>query len=118
MEPQYAKKYIAEFARMLKPGGVLMFQEPSELKPEWKLRFKNFNRGFRGSVKRLLPKTWLNFYRKVRSQLFNLPIMEVYGIEKAEVDDLLNQLGFRIIEAKEFGDAGPEWVSYRYVAVK
>ncbi len=29
MRPDYAKKYIAEFLRVLAPGGLLLFQEPS-----------------------------------------------------------------------------------------
>jgi SAM-dependent methyltransferase len=29
MRPDYAKKYIAEFLRLLAPGGLLLFQEPS-----------------------------------------------------------------------------------------
>lgn len=29
MEPRYAKRYIAEFLRVVKPGGLVLFQQPS-----------------------------------------------------------------------------------------
>lgn len=33
MQPQYSRKYIEEFLRILAPGGVLLFQIPSHLAP-------------------------------------------------------------------------------------
>src|SRR3989344_3800074 len=115
MEPQYAKGYIQEFARILRPKGVLVFQLPSALKPQWKSLYE---RGIRGVVKKLFSKKLLNFYRKIRARLTRTPIMEMYGIEKNEVVSFLERLNFTIINVAEVGDAGPEWISNRYVAVK
>ena len=36
MKPEFAKAYLREFARILKPNGVLVFQLPSEPSFTWK----------------------------------------------------------------------------------
>lgn len=46
------------------------------------------------------------------------PRMEMYGIEKVEVIDILRSEGARVLEIVEENWAGPEWLSFQYFATK
>jgi ubiquinone/menaquinone biosynthesis C-methylase UbiE len=118
MEPVFAKQYMQEFIRLLKPGGLLIFQQPSRLRPEWQLFRQQFDKGIKGFIKRLVPPNALNRYRRLRAKFIHQPTMELYGIEKADVEALLITSGASLLDVSEFGDAGPEWVSYRYSVTK
>jgi ubiquinone/menaquinone biosynthesis C-methylase UbiE len=50
MEPKYSKKYIKEFLRVLKPGGMLIFQVPSKPYPPEYLD-KNNENGYSSELK-------------------------------------------------------------------
>jgi SAM-dependent methyltransferase len=46
------------------------------------------------------------------------PRMEMYGVEKDKVIELLKSRGARVLDIREDGFAGPEWISYQYFATR
>lgn len=118
MEPRYAKGYIREFLRVIKPGGVVVFQEPSRLTVYGAEANHRETKGMKAKIKLLIPAQLMNLFRKWRAKITQAPIMEIYGIEKKEMTNFLLEKGAKIINISEFGDSGPEWVSYRYCMTK
>lgn len=107
--PEYSKKYIKEFLRLLKPGGLLLFQlpgEPSALMqkypPALKARLKNF-----------LPKFLLSAYYRIKHYFY--PVVEMYGIRKEEVTKFLKENGATIIDIRPNDSAGQNWNSFQYL---
>lgn len=115
MNPQYAKKYIAEFVRILVPGGLMVFQLPSELVEKNPIK----NR-----INALLPTPALELYRKTKFKFVDLyhqhPRMEMHGIRKTEVAKFLEKQNARIIEARidKRETAEQHWVSFVYYVTK
>ncbi len=114
VEPRYSKRYLAEFLRALKPDGILVFQLPSHLTNEFRLRSLG---------KKVVPSSLLYNYRKARygAQHADNPdkygAMEMYGVPRAEVESLLEQAGGRVISVTQDSHAG-NWISFRYVVQK
>ena len=100
MEPRFMKNYLSEFARILKPNGLLVFQLPSEAKVSI-LKLNKF-----------LPSL-LYLYRKLKYG-FSTPIMEMYYINKKELVPFMQQHGAMLVDAVPYESAGPEWESFRY----
>jgi ubiquinone/menaquinone biosynthesis C-methylase UbiE len=125
MKPRYAKQYLREFVRLLVPGGVLVFQMPSE-----EVETPSLQRSVRRLIKPFVPKAWLKWHRRrMRYRRMTqhrrrpptpraAPRMEMYGIKCRVVERLVNDGGARIIDVLEDGLAGPAWVSRRYCVVK
>ena len=109
MEPRYAEAYLREFARILKPGGALVFQMPSEPIP-----------GLKGWVRRALAtpllQRGLNLYKRIR--LRQDCAMEMYGIPVPRVRAILNEAGMDLVAESACTSAGPNWLSFRYLAQK
>lgn len=106
MEPQYAKKYIQEFLRILKPGGTLVFQIPSAKKQlMWKILY---------FIKSVLPSSLLIIYQKVRKKAK----IEMYGIKKWEIIEILEQENIKIIDVIENWKSGKNWISFQYCITK
>jgi hypothetical protein len=110
MEPQYSRKYIEEFIRILSPSGLLVFQLPTA--PPWISR-----KTPRQSIKSALPIGLLNIYRKLRYGGIK-PVMQMYGIDKVEVVKLLNEQGAGIAHTKQEPMAEEGWSSYLYFVRK
>lgn len=105
IRPQFAKRYLEEFVRVLAPGGVLVFQLPSKQ--------------VEGAVTRMQQIMHAAYYRVVRPLLpFAEPVIEMHGIEKPDVVKLLESRGAKILEISPDGSAGPVWESYRYMATR
>lgn len=114
MEPGYARRYIAEFLRVLKPGGLLAFQLPSHMKPDGTVR---------GRIRQILPASLILRYRSTRDHIRrvpNAPRMEMYGIPREAVVHLLERGGAKVVRVSldEQDTAHEQWVCYRYFAVK
>ncbi len=127
IEPIYSKVYLAEFMRILKPGGVLFFQLTSHRFSEGAPRSTSVPAPRRGTRAALSSAYWKarealhalklkwTYRLKIAS---NRPIIPMHGVGQDEVRALLAQHGGRIVEASDDRSAGPLWQSYRYVVVK
>jgi ubiquinone/menaquinone biosynthesis C-methylase UbiE len=112
MEPPYARKYIAEFVRVAAPGGIILFQMPSQRLPEKKENtllthwpptlFKRIRRRLRRRL-----NVWFAFD----------PLMEMHAIPQDEVRRLLEQNGAAVLQVTPYQAAG-ELESWAYLARK
>lgn len=101
--PAAALRYIAEFVRVLKPGGVGMFQVPA------------------GRVPRTAAGRW--WYRVQRQHLRRLwkavrgkPPIEMHRVPRAEVEAALTAAGARIAEVRDI--SGGRARNFRYCFVR
>lgn len=97
MPARFAKRYIAEFLRVLNPSGLLLFQVPSRRK---------------GRVLRLRSQAQALFGSLVHPIA---PHVIMRGIPKKEVVRVVTQYGGEILDIAEDQSAGPTWESYRYL---
>jgi SAM-dependent methyltransferase len=115
MRPNDQRRNLAELVRVLAPGGIFVFQLPSEPLPVpepqggWP-RLK-------GRIKSISPSFVLVPYRRVRRELTSLghgPRMDMWGQPEDEVRRYITTLGAKIIsvtpDAMAFG-----WSGFRYV---
>lgn len=105
IEPRHTRRYLAELLRVLKVGGVLLFQLPSEPAPE----------PTRG-LKRLVPRPLRRGLRRLR-RLREFPRMECFGIPRGDVEVLLVAAGGTVLDVVPDSSA-PAWRSYRYCVRK
>lgn len=110
MEPQYAKNYIKEFLRVLRPGGVAVFQIPE--RPTTPTQNSN---SLKQRIKNLIPEPVLAFYRHLTPG--SRPLIEMYGITREEIKTLVWESGGEIIAIKEDKSA-EKWMSYQYTVNK
>ena len=99
MVPGYSTAYIREFARVLAPGGVVVFQIPSE--------------------RTVRPKAAGDTAARPQSPLApDDPPMEMHGVPRSQVQSILKAGRLTTLDVSEIGSAGPDWTSYRYCATK
>ena len=105
MPPRYARGYMLEFLRVLKPGGLAVFQIPS--RP-------------RSAMQRLLqpikPTAAWRWYQRLRYG--DAPVMNMYGVPRQEVVRLVEEHGGRIIDVQPDDNADAAWESFRYAVTK
>jgi 2-polyprenyl-3-methyl-5-hydroxy-6-metoxy-1,4-benzoquinol methylase len=97
MPVRFAKKYIAEFLRVLSPDGLLLFQLPSR------------RAGSLARVRSLAHELFDPLLHPIR------PRVVMRGIPQKEVVQLLAEHGGEILDIAADESAGPEWESYRYL---
>ncbi len=95
MPPPLALGYVREFHRVVRPGGVVVFQLPTA--PA---------RDLSGLALRLLPEPVAVRLRRG---------MEMHGTPEAEVRASVDALGARLVTADADTSAGPRWQSRLYV---
>jgi SAM-dependent methyltransferase len=105
VENRYARRYLAELVRVLRPGGVLVAGVPSRPRTTP-----------RGRLFALLPNGVLNVWRRLRYR--HLGVMELHGLPTDEVVALLRAVGGQVVEVSPDDALGRDWDSYRYIAVK
>lgn len=110
MAPRYSQNYIQEFLRILSPEGLLVFQLPDAPASAHK-------RTLRQVIKSLTPDALLSMYRKLRHGDFK-PVMQMYGVDKNQLVNLLDVCGADIINIKQEPMAEAGWVSYLYFVKK
>ena len=125
MKPEYAKSYIKEFLRVLKPQGVLIFQLPSRILTAPR-RAEASNGvapvvesvGIKGFIKRHVPELFWRWYVDLKYAVRE-PVMETYGIERSEVEEFLKSNGARIVDVvKDASVAEHNWEGFRYCVTK
>jgi ubiquinone/menaquinone biosynthesis C-methylase UbiE len=117
MEPRYAKRYVVEFLRVMRPGAVVIFQVPSELQPPPEPPPAGRARRF---LKRVLPGPVLSLnrtLRRVRRWRPRKPRMEMHGILKPEVIELLESHGGVVVDVQPDTWASG-WTGFRYCVTK
>jgi SAM-dependent methyltransferase len=106
VEPRFTRRYLGEFLRVLRPGGVLLFQLPAE-------RLPVAARGFKALVPKRLRAAW----RRLRSSL-TFPRMEEHGVPREDVEAFLASAGGDVMDVRPDDSTGPEWRGYRYCVRK
>lgn len=96
--PLYTKRYIKEFIRILAPGGLLVFQLPSE--PALTVK---------GLMIRVTPNFLLSKMRRGT---------EMYGIKKDVIVKLLSQSQATVLDIQQNSNAGSGWASLSYYVTK
>lgn len=110
MPPETAKGYLKEFVRVLAKGGVLIFQAAAEPTTVPTGSVARLGRAIGG----LFPAGLCRAYRGLRHGHH----IDMYGIPRAEVMDLLSENGASVLEALEDTSAGGQWTSFHYFAQK
>ena len=101
MEPRVAQAYLREFVRVLRPGGMLLFQLTQP-------RVRNLNG-------RLRDLAW-PVVRRLRPRL--PPKMEMHGMSKSRVVSTLQAAGGRILDTQPDNYGGKLWPGLRYAVTK
>lgn len=107
MAPKYARAYLAEFTRILAPDGLLVFRLPSE----------PAHNGLRFWIRRLAAEV---LYVRIYHRIFRRgkPLMQMYGIKREQVLQLLEQRGCEALVVEPDMSAGAAWISYRYFVAR
>lgn len=104
--PEATTRYIAEFFRILRPGGVALFQIPSGKRHDpgtfgaWLYSLR------RGTLKR--------FWKRLRGK----PPVELHYVNQGIVEEIIHDNGGRLIEARQKGSSHHWRVSIFYTAVR
>jgi ubiquinone/menaquinone biosynthesis C-methylase UbiE len=109
MPPRYIREYLAEFIRVLSPGGVLIFQLPADT------AFPVVIEG--GGLKRMLPVQVISIVRAVR-RMREFPRMEMHGLARSDVEALLARLGAPVVDVIDDRAHVADTPGFRYCAVK
>jgi ubiquinone/menaquinone biosynthesis C-methylase UbiE len=128
MLPAYAMAYIKEFVRVLAPGGILMFQIPSEnmlapansepqVQPPQGEEGDGAMQTIKRFLKRLTPRPLLVWYVQIR-YAERAPRMEMHCVEKDRVLSLLRENGAEVLDIVDDGASGAGFVSLSYTVTK
>jgi SAM-dependent methyltransferase len=101
VSPPSAERYISELVRVLRPGGVLVFQELSHRAPT-----------VRNAVLRLLPRGVRPLLRRARRGWAAAMTME--GVPRAKVTALIEAAGGEVVDVRDDAAGEPVWKGYRY----
>ena len=94
IRPSYVQRYIKEFLRVLAPGGLLLFQYPSE------------------------PISWRSRLGRWRAVLSKPRPMYMNGMDRADVVELLERCGGRVLEIRQDVDSIPGYHSFCYAVTR
>jgi ubiquinone/menaquinone biosynthesis C-methylase UbiE len=103
IRPNSVFEYLDEFKRILKNGGLLVFQMPD--------KYHNDLFGyFRENI--FIYNLYLNVKYLGKAK------METYCVRKGKIIRFMSSLGFELKLAKMNQNAGPKWKSYTYYFIK
>ena len=94
VRPRQARRYLSEFLRVLAPGGLLLFQYPSE---PIALRFR---------------------FARWKARFYRPRPMYMNGMDRDNVVDLLQQSGGRILEIQQDDRSIPGYHSFCYAVTR
>lgn len=111
MPPAYARRYIQEFFRKVRPGGTVFFQLPTRSHGRSSALLSGHS--LKQRLLSRLPARWVERYRLLRTRR---PRMDMFGMPQAEVEALIRSEGGELYAADEVPDAGDLLPSLRYFA--
>lgn len=128
MRPEYSRNYMREFLRVLSPGGVCIFQIPSELilgtnqvqqrSPKaTKISVRVKLAAFVNPMQRLYRRLTQGFFGRSQPKLV-APVMEMHAVPRREVEELIERNAGQIVHVAQDSWAGPSWLSYTYYVTK
>lgn len=104
--PEASSKYIAEFFRILRPGGVALFQIPSGPRHDPGSLGAKIYSIKRGPIRR--------FWKRIRG----LPPVEIHYINQKLIEEIIEASGGRLVDSKQQGSVRRSRVSMLYCAVR
>jgi ubiquinone/menaquinone biosynthesis C-methylase UbiE len=104
--PEASSKYIAEFFRILRPGGVALFQVPSGPRHDPGSLGAKIYSIKRGPLRR--------FWKRIRG----MPPVEIHYINQSLVEEIIEASGGRLIDVTQQGSVRGSRVSMLYCAVR
>jgi ubiquinone/menaquinone biosynthesis C-methylase UbiE len=104
--PEASSKYIAEFFRILRPGGVALFQIPSGPRHDPGSLGAKIYSIKRGPLRR--------FWKRIRG----MPPVEIHYINRSIVEEIIEASGGRLIDVTQQGSVRGSRVSMLYCAVR
>jgi SAM-dependent methyltransferase len=120
IRPAIVEGYIAELIRVLQPGGVLMFQLPEVMSVDSRRMFEEAP-VLGNPLKRNLPRPLVLAWRKLKYAFLSTstgPQIEMFGINRPEVEGLIRAAGGRLLAAKPDNSHGLEGRGYEYWVTK
>lgn len=110
MPPEVARLFLGEFAKKLRPGGVLFFQVPEHPHPSAARLLAS--KGFKARLRSLVPPVWLERYRHWRNGRGR---MDMFGVTPEDVRSALGE-GVELLASDPEDDTGGLLPSRRYFA--
>jgi SAM-dependent methyltransferase len=98
IEPRFSKGYMAEFMRVLRPGGIAVFQLLSAKFP-----------------RNLVPQPLVDAYRKLKHG--DAAFIGMFGVREGEVRRVVETAGGKVAHVDR-GAHGPRWNSHVFYTVK
>jgi SAM-dependent methyltransferase len=120
IRPAIVEGYIPELIRVLEPGGVLMFQLPEVMSVDSRRVFEEAP-VVGNPLKRRIPKPVVLAWRKVKYAFLTTaggPQIEMFGIEREEVEAHIRAAGGRLLEALPDNSHGPDGKGFEYWVTK
>ena len=116
--PRLMRRYIPELARVLSPGGVLVFQLPTEIGDPTPSFWTAPVAG--GPLKRAVPRWLVHTYRWCKYPLFRtiIPHMEMFRMARDAVVQLVEDSGARILAIDPDDSHGTDVPGFQYWATK
>ena len=113
LPPDHAGRFIAELTRVLRPGGTLFFQLPTECHPSSARLLARET--LKEHARALVPPRLLESYRHRRT---GHPRMDMFGVPRRVVERIVASAGGRLVAADECDDTGGLLPSLRYFATR
>lgn len=108
MSPRLSEGYIREFIRVLRPGGLAIFQVPSHSR-----RGSSSRHRFLRWLMNRLPSQWREEIHRHRGRK-DLRRLPMYGIPRWRILRVVENAGGRLVGCIEDEAAGPNWRSFHY----
>jgi len=116
--PRLVKRYIPELVRVLAPGGLLVFQLPTEIDDSRRAFLEAPVQG--GPLKHALPPELVHAYRQVKYVALRtvMPHMDMFGMARSVVVEMVEGSGARLLAIEPDNAHGTRTPGFEYWATK